>query len=74
MSVPTAPQQVKQTPSPRLVSAHNDHGATVNLADEHSDDYREPTKQEVLDGIARSYRQALAGEYEPIEELIAELE
>ena len=35
--------------------------------------YRQPTKREILDGIAEGYKQALAGDVRPIEELLAEL-
>ena len=74
MSVPQAQRKERQKLSPHRVSTSQDHEATSNVADADSEDYRELTKQEVLDGIARGYAQAMAGEYEPIEELIAELE
>lgn len=35
---------------------------------------REPTKEEILEGIKRGYKEALAGEYRPIEELLDDLE
>lgn len=74
MGVPAAQRQAKQKLIPHQASARQDHEATSNVADADSEDYRELTRQEVLNGIARGYAQALAGEYEPIEELIAELE
>ena len=36
--------------------------------------YRDLTKEEVLEGIARGYLQAKAGDYRPIEELFDELD
>lgn len=35
---------------------------------------RDPTKEEILEGIKRGWQEALAGEYRPIEELLDELE
>ena len=35
---------------------------------------REPTKEEILEGIKRGCQEALAGEYRPIEELLDDLE
>ena len=45
-------------------------------ADDFDEDepYRQPTKQEILDGIATGYKQALAGDVRPIEDLLEELE
>ena len=36
--------------------------------------YRDLTKEEILERIARGYKQALAGEYRPIQELLDELD
>lgn len=35
---------------------------------------REPTKEEILEGIKRGCQEALDGEYRPIEELLDDLE
>ncbi len=40
---------------------------------EDDEPYREPTRQEILQGIKRGYMQALAGETRPIEDLFKEL-
>ena len=36
--------------------------------------YSAPSKNEVLDGIARGYQQALAGDHKPIAELLDDLD
>ncbi|MCY3572934.1 MAG: hypothetical protein OXG92_10795 [Chloroflexi bacterium] len=74
MSAPATQQQIRSKLSPQRKSARKGHGATDNVADAHSENYRELAKQEVLDGIARGYVQALAGEHKPIEELFGKLE
>lgn len=62
---------------------HSDtHDPTVNLQDKSqraavqlSDSRnREPTKEEILEGMKKGYQEALAGEYRPIEELLDDLE
>ncbi len=60
----------------RRAEAEYEAGDYTPPGDDHDDDepYRQPTKQEILDGIAESYKQALAGDVRPIEELLAELE
>lgn len=35
---------------------------------------RDPTKEEILEGIKRGWQEALAGEYRPIGELLDDLE
>ena len=42
--------------------------------DDDDEPYREPTRQEILDGIKQGYKEALTGVGRPIQELLDELE
>ena len=51
-----------------------DFSPTPLEADDDDEPYREPTRQEILQGIKQGYKEALAGEGKPIQELLDELE
>lgn len=51
-----------------------DYTQTPLEADDDDEPCREPTRQEILDGIKQGYKEALAGHGRPIRELLDELE
>ena len=51
-----------------------DYTPTPLEADDDDEPYREETRQEILQGIKQGFKEALAGEGRPIQELLDELE
>ncbi len=51
-----------------------DYTPTPLEADDDDEPYREETRQEILQGIKQGYKEMLAGEGRPIQELLDELE
>ena len=60
----------------RRAKAEYEVGDYTPTPDEYDDDapYRQPTKQEILDGIAEGYKQGLAGDVVSHEEFLGLLE
>ena len=74
MSAATNDPRVK--PQDKMPKEFAESQAAETDAAESIDDseYRERTKEEILDGIERGFRNVLAGNYRPIEELFDEPE